>query len=129
MIKWVFLATAIVLEVTGSLSLKAALEAPGLYAVVAVGYLGSFTALYYALRNGMGLGVGYGIWGACGVALTAIFSALLFEEPVSLLMGIGIALIIGGVMLVELGSAAALKSREATASPSASDTAHTGSPA
>ena len=59
--KWVFLAGAIALEVTGSLSLKAAVDAPGFFALVAVGYIGAFTLLAGALTQGMPLGVGYGI--------------------------------------------------------------------
>lgn len=110
--KWLFLAAAIALEVTGSLSLKAALDAPWFYAVVAVGYVGSFLALFLSLRNGMSLGVGYGIWGASGVALTAIMSLFIFGEPITLLMGIGIVVIVAGVLLVELGSQAAHKNTE-----------------
>lgn len=72
-----------------------------------VGYVGAFVCLSLVLRAGMGLGVAYGIWGACGVVLTAVFSMVLFGEPLTLLMGAGIALVIGGVLCVELGSQAA----------------------
>ncbi|MBG6181962.1 multidrug transporter EmrE-like cation transporter [Arthrobacter sp. CAN_A1] len=51
------------------------------------------------------LGVAYGIWAAAGVALTAIIGKVLFKEPFTWLMGLGIILIIGGVMLIELGAA------------------------
>ncbi|SDH70692.1 DMT family transporter [Agrococcus jejuensis] len=105
--RWLLLAGAIALEVTASLSLKGALETPGLYAVVVAGYVGSFACLAGTLRAGMPLGVAYGIWGATGVALTAVLSTALFGEPFTPLMGVGIALIIGGVLLVELGSQAA----------------------
>ncbi|GGM44537.1 cation transporter [Promicromonospora citrea] len=112
--KWFFLVAAITLEVTGSLSLKAALDAPALYLLVAVGYLGSFLALFLSLRSGMGLGVAYGIWGASGVALTAVMSLVVFGEPITPLMGLGIVLVMGGVLLIELGSQAAQKNgREA----------------
>ena len=104
---WVFLAGAILLEVTGSMCLKAALDHPALYAVVAVGYVGSFVCLGRVLALGMPLGVAYGIWGATGVALTAGLSTAIFHEPFTTLMGAGIVCIIGGVLLVELGSQAA----------------------
>lgn len=112
--KWLFLAGAIAFEVTGSLSLKAALDAPGFFALAAAGYIGAFVLLAGALRRGMPLGVGYGIWGAAGVAVTAIFSAIIFGEPLTALMTIGIAVIIGGVLCVELGSQAATKKHEVT---------------
>lgn len=102
--KWVFLTLAILLEATATLSLKAALEAPALYAVVVAGYAAAFLCLFQALRDGMSLGVGYGIWAACGVALTAVLSAVIFHEPLTLPMGIGIAAVMGGVLLVEIGS-------------------------
>ena len=107
---WLFLAAAIVLEVTGSLALKAALDNPFFYAVVVAGFIGSFACLFKSLRNGMNLGVGYGIWGACGVALTAAMSRVIFGEPITLLMGIGMAVIIAGVLLIEFGSHVAQKS-------------------
>ena len=114
--RWLLLAAAIVLEVTATLSLKAALDAPALYAVVAVGYSGAFAALGLALRAGMPLGVGYGIWGACGVVITAVASALLFGEALTPLMGAGIALIMGGVLLVEVGSQRAQRDAQGAAS-------------
>lgn len=120
---WLLLAAAIGLEVTASLSLKAALDAPGLYAVVVVGYVGSFACLAGVLRAGLPLGVAYGIWGATGVALTATLSTLLFHEPFTPLMGVGIALIIGGVLLVEVGSQRAQRRAAAAAATAASGSA------
>lgn len=110
---WFLLGAAIMAEVTASLSLKGALELPALYIVVAGGYLGAFVFLAAVLRTGMALGVAYGIWGASGVALTAIGSLLIFSEPLTLLMGLGIGVIIVGVLCVELGAQAAHKKAEA----------------
>ncbi|AUI51920.1 DMT family transporter [Arthrobacter crystallopoietes] len=101
------LAGAIITEVAGSLSLKGALTTPLLYAVVVVGYVAAFVLLAAVLRTGMAIGVAYGIWGATGVALTAVMSLIIFGEPLTLLMGIGILVIIAGVLCVELGSQAA----------------------
>lgn len=106
------LAIAILSEVTASLSLKGALEHPVLYVVVTAGYLGAFALLAIVLRTGMGLGATYGIWAASGVALTAIGSYVVFSEPLTFLMGIGIVVIITGVLCVELGSQAAHKKAE-----------------
>ncbi|WP_314034948.1 SMR family transporter [Dietzia sp. CH92] len=102
--RWLYLTAAIGCEVAGSLALKGALDRRALYAVVVVGYLGAFTFLARTLKAGLPLGVAYGIWGATGVALTAGLSALIFAEPLTPLMGAGIAVIIAGVLCVELGS-------------------------
>ena len=101
---WLLLMLAIVSEVAATLSLKAAVTTPGLYVVVVGGYLASFVFLTFVLKRGMGLGVAYGIWGAIGVALTAVLSAIIFGEAFTAVMGIGMVCIIAGVQLVEMGS-------------------------
>lgn len=109
--KWLLLGVAIVAEVSASLALKAALEHPGWYALVVVGYLAAFVFLTLVLRLGLAIGVAYGIWGAMGVALTAVMSAVVFGEPLTPVMILGMALVIGGVLCVELGSRAAERRR------------------
>ena len=102
---WVYLITAIVTEVAGTLSLRAAATGRrAWYVVVLIGYVASFVLLSRALAEGLGIGVAYGIWTAVGVALTAILSKLLFQEPLTPLMVAGITLIIGGVVLLEVGA-------------------------
>ncbi|ERB53323.1 hypothetical protein N806_19460 [Rhodococcus sp. P27] len=81
--KWLLLITAILTEVSATLSLRAALDHPAWYVVVVGGYLAAFTALSFVLREGMGLGVAYGIWGATGVVLTAVFATFLFGDPLT----------------------------------------------
>lgn len=101
---WLCLAAAIVFEVLGTLSLRMTVQRKRWYAGVAVGYVLAFTMLNLTLAGGMALGVAYGIWAASGVALTAILSKFLFKEPLTWLMSFGIALIVGGVLLIELGA-------------------------
>ena len=103
----VYLVAAIASEVTGTLSLKLASDGRGLrwYAVVMGGYLAAFAMLTVTLKAGMPLGVAYGIWSAGGGAVTAIASRLLFGEPLTRTRVVGIALIMTGVLLVEIGGA------------------------
>lgn len=101
---WLLLLGAILTEAAATLSLRGALDHPGLYVVVVTGYLASYGLLVQVLRRGMGLGVAYGIWGACGVVLTAVLSALLFGEMFTALKITGIVLVAAGVVLVELGA-------------------------
>ncbi|HJB11730.1 MAG TPA: QacE family quaternary ammonium compound efflux SMR transporter [Candidatus Brachybacterium merdavium] len=98
---WLFLIGAILAEVIATLSLKAALDLPVLYLVVAAGYAVTFVLLAQSLRRGMGLGVAYGIWGASGVTLTAVLAAFLFGEDLNAVMGLGVALVAAGVFLVQ----------------------------
>ena len=101
-----YLVAAIASETTGTLSLKLASDGRGLrwYGLVMAGYLGAFAMLTLALKEGLGLGVAYGLWGALGVALTAVLSMLVFGEPITVLVALGIALIMAGVLLVEIGA-------------------------
>jgi small multidrug resistance pump len=103
---WVYLLLAIVCEVSATLSLKGSATTPALYVVVVLGYLVSFVLLALVLKRGMGLGVAYAIWGAAGVAATAVLSAVIFGETLTAVMGVGLLCIIGGVVLVESGSRA-----------------------
>jgi small multidrug resistance pump len=113
--KWLLLGVAIVAEVSASLALKAALEHPVWYLLVVTGYLAAFVFLTLVLRLGLAIGVAYGIWGAMGVALTAVMSAVVFGEPLTPVMILGMALVVGGVLCVELGSRA-VERRRASAS-------------
>lgn len=99
---WGLLGLTIALEVTATLSLADARTHPGLYAVVVAGYLSSFYVLSLVLRY-LPLGVAYGIWGACGVALAAVCGAWLFRDPLTPTMLVGIGLIVVGVLTVEFG--------------------------
>ena len=103
---WLFLAGSIVTEVVATLCLRVAAGGRRRwYAAVVAGYLLAFTGLGLALGHGMNLGVAYGIWSAAGVALTALAGRALFGEPLTGVMAAGVALIMGGVLLIELGAA------------------------
>lgn len=114
---WLALAAAIGLEVSASLSLSAAQGRPTFFVVVVIGYVGSLALLGVVLRAGMPVGVAYGIWGACGVMLTAVLAAVLFGDPLTPVMLVGIALVIVGVLTVELGSQQARARGAALAAP------------
>ena len=101
---WLALGGAIVSEVSATLALRQALNHPGFYVIVGIGYALAFILLSLTLKAGMPLGVAYGLWGALGVALTAVLSMLVFGEPITVLVALGIALIMAGVLLVEVGA-------------------------
>lgn len=101
---YLLLVGAILFEVAGTISLRLAIDNKRWYPAVAVGYVVSFSLLGLSLANGMPVGIAYGIWAAAGVALTAVLSRFLFKDPLTWLMGLGIVLIMGGVLLIELGA-------------------------
>lgn len=103
---WPPLLIAIALEVTATLSLRAAegFTHPLWLIPVVVGYTGSLWLLSIVLDRGMPVGVAYGIWAAIGVVLTAVMGTVLFDELLGSVQIVGIGAIVLGVMLVELGS-------------------------
>lgn len=102
---WIALAAAIVIEVAATCALRmAAHGSRWWYAPVVAGYASSFALLSVTLHLGMGIGIAYGIWAAAGTALTAVAGRILFKEPFTWLMALGIALIAGGVLLIETGA-------------------------
>lgn len=102
--RWVLLGTAIAFELVGTLALRASQEHKGWLVLAVIGYICAFVGLTLVLRTGLAIGVAYGIWGAVATAGTAALAAVLFGETLTWPTIGGIALIIAGVMFVELGS-------------------------
>lgn len=105
---WFWLAGAILAEVTATLFLRysAGLTRIGPTVVVLAGYGFAFYGLSQALVRGMALGVAYGVWSACGVALIAVVGAVVLGEHLTWVQVAGLVLIIGGVLALELGGPA-----------------------
>lgn len=101
---WIYLSIAIATEVLGTSLLKAASEhpRPWIVSLVVVGYVVSFGALALALRVGMQVGVAYAIWSAVGTAAVALVGVLAYGEPATLAKAGFIAMIIAGVVGLEL---------------------------
>ena len=101
---WLVLAGAILLEVAATLGLRASdgFRKKVWLAPVLLGYVASFSMLSWSLSLGMPVGIAYGVWSASGVALVAILARFLFAEPLTWIMGLGIAFIIAGVLTIEV---------------------------
>jgi small multidrug resistance pump len=101
----VLLAIAIISEVIGTISLKYAEGftrlVPSL--LVIAGYGAAFVLLSLVLARGLPVGIVYGIWAACGVALVAIIGVLFLGETLTWIQGLGLALIVVGVLAIEMG--------------------------
>ncbi|MEN3316827.1 MAG: DMT family transporter [Mycobacterium sp.] len=105
---WLVLAGAIAVEVFATLSLRASdgFRKKAWIAPVVAGYLVCFYLLWLSLSLGMPVGIAYGVWTACGVALVAVIARYLFAEPLTWVMVLGIVLIIAGVLTIEMTGAA-----------------------
>ena len=103
---YLFLALAIVGEVIATSFLKLTSGERAVwwaYPIVVVGYIFAFSMLSLTLSKGVPLGIAYAIWAGVGVVLVAIISWLAFGEMLTWQQLVGMALVIGGVVLLELG--------------------------
>lgn len=107
LLAYLALAGAILVEVASTLTLQHSdgFRRKRWIAPVLGGYGIAYTLLSVSLSHGMPLGIAYGIWTACGVALTAILARKFFGEPLTGLKSLGIVAIMCGVLLVELSAA------------------------
>ncbi len=104
---YLYLAIAIVSEVVATSFLKFTSGEKAIwwaYPVVIVGYLLSFWMLSLTLSAKVPLGIAYAIWAGAGVVLVAIVSWVAFRETLTLVQIIGMGLVIGGVVMLELGA-------------------------
>lgn len=109
MLARLYLAFAIATEVVGTVELRVVTAATNKWpplALVTVAYIASYAFMALALRH-IGIGAVYAIWAGAGTAAIAVLGWLLFGEKISWTGAMGVALIVGGVIvLVVSGSAA-----------------------
>jgi len=100
---WFFLAGAIFLEVGGTIAMKVSdgftKTAPTI--IMAVCYLASLALLTLTLKK-IELSIAYAIWAGVGTALIALVGIIYFKEPASTLKILSVALIIAGVVGLNL---------------------------
>jgi small multidrug resistance pump len=105
LLAWLYLAAAIALEVTGTLALKTAGEGrPAAIVVVLVGYVASFGFLALVLKR-MEVSMAYAVWAGVGTAAIALVGMTALGEPVSPAKLGSLALIIAGVVGLNLAGA------------------------
>jgi multidrug transporter EmrE-like cation transporter len=100
-----YLTGAILCEVTGTCMLKLSegftIPLPAILMVVA--FACSFFFMTLTLKE-LPLGLVYGIWGGVGTILTTILGVLIWKDPINIIMGIGILVILFGVCLLSSGT-------------------------
>lgn len=115
---WVWLFLAISLEVAATVFMKLSEGFSKIVptAIMGVLYAISFVPLAIALKK-MDVGIAYAVWSAVGTAMVTLVGVFLFKESVSALKVFSIALIIAGVVSLNLSSRAKEKGpAETTAS-------------
>jgi len=102
---YLYLAIAIIAEVTATSALKASAEFTKLYPslIVVVGYGVAFYYMTLLLRT-IPLGVTYAVWSGIGIVLVAVVGALLYKQIPDLPAILGMGLIISCVAIIHLFS-------------------------
>ncbi|EKQ52266.1 MAG: cation/cationic drug transporter [Clostridium sp. Maddingley MBC34-26] len=105
MINWIYLILAIIFEVSGTISMKLSEGFSNIkYAIVMlVFYILSLSTLTLALKK-IPIGVAYATWSGVGIILLSIIGTVLFKETINLQKVVFIALIIVGVIGLNLTS-------------------------
>lgn len=105
LLPWIYLACAIALEVSATLALKSAGQGnPAAVATVVVGYVASFGFLALVLQK-MEISIAYAVWAGVGTAAIAIVGMAALGEPANAAKLGSIALIIAGVVGLNLAGA------------------------
>ena len=71
--------------------------------LMAAFYAGAFYLLTHALKV-MPLGIAYAIWSGVGIVLTAVIGATIFKQFLDLPAMVGIAMIVAGVVVMQVFS-------------------------
>ena len=102
---YALLSVSIILEVFGTTMMKLSegFSVPLFTALTLAGYLVSFTLLTFTLKH-LPLGLVYGIWGGVGTVLTAAIGIIAWGDPFNVITCVGIALVVGGVVLLNQGT-------------------------
>jgi len=102
-LNWIVLMAAIVLEVAGTTSMKLSEGFSRLLPSVAifVCYGLAFVALIYVLKS-MDVSVAYAVWAGLGTALIALIGVAYFGESMDWLRGVSLALVVLGVVGLNL---------------------------
>lgn len=103
--QYLYLAIAIVAEVIATTSLKASEQftRPIPSAIVIVGYGCAFYCMALTLRT-MPVGIVYALWSGLGIILVCVAAAIMFRQVPDRPAVIGMALIIAGVVVINLFS-------------------------
>ncbi len=96
------LAVAILCEVAGTAFLQKSEQFTrlGPTLAVAIFYAGAFYLMTHALKA-MPLAVVYALWSGAGIVLTALVGAVVFRQSLDLPAIVGIAMIVGGVVVMQ----------------------------
>lgn len=102
---YLILFLAVLAETIGTTALQASQQFTRLVpsVIVVVAYSVSFLLLGWALKF-LPVGIAYAIWSGLGIVLIAIIGFLVFSQRLDLPAVLGMAMILGGILVINLFS-------------------------
>ncbi|WP_442967681.1 DMT family transporter [Psychrobacter sp. PP-21] len=98
-----YLTIAIIFEVIGTTFLMKSEQFTRLVPTIMMGAL--YTVSFYLLAQTLKtipLGIAYALWGGLGIVLTSLVGVVLFKQTLDTAAVVGIAMIVGGVVVMNL---------------------------
>lgn len=104
-VHYFYLLLAVITETIGTSALQASAQFTRLWpsVLVVVAYVISFYLLGLTLKY-MPVGIMYAIWSGLGIAFIALIGWIIFDQNLDLPAVLGIALILGGIVIIQLFS-------------------------
>ena len=100
---WIFLCVAIIAEVIATSALKSSegFSKPIASVIVVLGFIIAFYCLSLTFKT-IPVGIAYAIWSGVGIVLVTIIAWIVFDQKLDVWGIIGIALIMSGVLVLNL---------------------------
>ena len=100
---WIFLCVSIIAEVIATSALKSSegFSKPIASVIVVLGFIIAFYCLSLTLKT-IPVGIAYAIWSGVGIVLVTTIAWIVFDQKLDVWGIIGIALIMSGVLVLNL---------------------------
>ena len=102
---WTWMIAAILAEIAATSALKASQGFTRLVPsiIVVIGYGLSFWWFSLGLKAGVPVGISYAVWAAIGTVGVMLIGRFYYGEPTTVLQWVGAAVVIAGVVMMNLG--------------------------
>lgn len=102
---WLLLGVSVVSELAGTIALKHSNGFTRLFPAMLAGscYVLAVWLMSIAMKQ-LEMGLTYAVWAASGIAVTAMIGMAVYGEPATAFRLVGLGMVVGGVVLLAIGS-------------------------
>ena len=105
LVSWLLIGVSVVSEVAGTIALKHSEGFSRLLPAALAGscYVFAVWLMSIAMKQ-LEMGLTYAVWAASGTAVTAVVGMAIYGEPATVFRLLGLGLVVGGVVVLNLGT-------------------------